>query len=141
MIRQGRTLGQTAALARASRIALDPVEAPVDDTMTELQPAPLEPGRRPVERRLAAVLPARMRHERAAGFEHGIHLLRISGPVGSQVEASAGREAVCDELHETRLDEAPFVMPLFRPGIGKPEIDAVQRIRRKLVLEDWRRVR
>ena len=69
-----------------------------------------------------------------------VNVLGVVGPVGRDVHRAAGRKAVGAERQEAWLDDAPFVMTLFRPRVGKVEIDARQTPARDLVLEHLDRV-
>ena len=67
--------------------------------------------------------------------QHLKHLLRIRRPVGGQVQRRARRQPRGEQGHESGLDQAPFVVALLRPRIGKEHHRAGEGSRCQHVLE------
>src|SRR5439155_369876 len=61
-------------------------------------------------------------------------------PIGAGMHAGAALHPRGEQRNEPRLDEAPLVMALLRPGVGKEYVHAVQSVRGDHVLHHLDRV-
>ena len=87
--------------------------------MAEAHASPFEVSERPAGRSLA-VPSVDCKILEQARLPQGVeHLLGVVLPVGGEAQDAASTELPCDELDERRLNQAPLVMALLRPGIGK----------------------
>jgi hypothetical protein len=61
-----------------------------------------------------------------AGRQHLQHPQGIGLPVGGGVEETAGADDPGQPCHEFRIEDAPLVVALLGPGVGKEQIDPRQ---------------
>ncbi len=106
--------------------------------MAEREAAALELGFRSGLR--PAGVAGRRVPERRLGGEHLQHLPGVFLPIGAGMHAGAGLHPRGEQRNERRLDEAPLVMALLRPGVGKEYVHAVQSVRGDHVLHHLDRV-
>ena len=92
-------------------------KVPVPDSVPSPQTAGFELGRRAIERCITAVLAALDEAEVVPCGQDFVDVLRVVEPVGGDVKRAARLEGSCGQVQERRLDDAPFVVPFFRPGI------------------------
>ena len=74
--------------------------------------------------------------KRGRRIEHLAHVMCVMLPVGGETQHSARNEHSCEQRGEVRLNQAPFVMPLLRPWIGKEHVNAIDACRRDASLQD-----
>src|SRR5256714_5846303 len=100
-------------------------EHQIPDAVAERETAALElglgPGLRPAGITGSGVA------ERRLGGENLQHLPGVFLPIGAGMHAGAALHPRGEQRDERRLDEAPLVMALLRPGIGKEYVHAVER--------------
>lgn len=70
------------------------------------------------------------------GKDCGFHMLTILAPVGGRVQYTTRGDFAPEKGNKVRLDNAPFVVPFFRPWIGKQQVYRLQRPVRELVLQN-----
>ncbi len=106
--------------------------------MAEIETAALEFAHRaPVRAR--GVISGRVDKSRL-GAQHLQDVLGVGLPVGGAVQIAARAQTADGQPHEFRLDQAPLVVPLFRPRIGKVDVQSVQAVRRDHVPQHLHRV-
>lgn len=80
------------------------------------------------------VLPCR------SSIEDGKHVSRVGLPVGGQPELTAGADAFGESGDEFALDQAPLLVTLLRPGVGKEDLHPIESPRREHPRQDLRDV-
>ncbi len=73
--------------------------------------------------------------KRRVRVHHIEHLLRILLPVSGQSNNTACSDDSCEQLDERRLDQAPFVMALFMPRVGKENMHFIKAMMGKSLAE------
>src|SRR5947208_10789556 len=113
-------------------------ENQIPDAVAERETAALELGLGPGLR--SAGITGSGVAQRRLGGEHLQHLPGVFLPVGAGMHAGAALHSRGKQRDEGRLDEAPLVMALLRPGVGKEQVHAVQRLRGDHLLHHLDRV-
>ena len=94
--------------------------------MTVPEPSSFELRHRTLERPIAIVFAPFGAPEPCGGGKYLINVLRIVGPVGRDMNGAARLEFVSAKVEKPWLDDPTLVMPLFRPRVGKIQIDTPQ---------------
>src|SRR5712691_3488224 len=105
--------------------ASSPPKDDIPDAVPEADAATLELGQRPVCRSRGEAAGSVLEH--GLGSERSQDLRSIVLPVGRRMQKAARNKPEGKLAHEGRLQQAAFVMPLLRPGVGKEDVDACER--------------
>ena len=97
-------------------------ENQIPDAVAELEAAALEFGFRSGVRPVGVT--GRRVPKLRLGGEHLEHLPGVFLPIGAGMHAGAGLHPRGEQRGERRLDQAPLVMALLRPGVGKEYVHA-----------------
>src|SRR3954463_1045345 len=87
--------------------------------MAELAPALLELGQGTMFRARCVI--GHGVDEQRLTVEHVEHLQRVLFPIRREMQIAARCERRCQQMDKWRLDQAPLVMTLLRPRIGKED--------------------
>lgn len=114
--------------AQALLVISDFLKTPVPDAVSFAKSALLELGARSIQRLVAVVLAPSNAFKLIRPRKDLVNMLSIVCPVGSNVERATRDEAVCDQVDKIRLHNSSLVVSFLRPGIGKVQVHAGQRL-------------
>src|SRR3569623_1602238 len=108
--------------------------------VTASRPRPCtNPGRPIIWARRVATAGGRVAETRRRGHDRE-HMLGIISPVGSDMKESARFELAAQQFDERELDDAAFVVTLFRPRVGEEELHGIEGGVRQMILQHVHRV-
>jgi hypothetical protein len=91
-----------------------------------LKSAPLKFRPRPIKWLLTIVLVMFGTIETIRLGKNFVNVFGVVRPVGCDIQGATVVQAICDQSEKIMLHDAPFMVPLFWPGIWKVNIDSRQ---------------
>lgn len=98
----------------------------IPDAVTQAKPPVFEFGQWAIIRAWGETLAGVLKHGRA--FKHLKHVVRVIFPIGGTVQNAANFHFFGEFRHKIWLDQSPFVVARFSPGVGKVQQYLVQAV-------------